>query len=108
MGWTAPLIEAKDHRSLLVSCPISSFIKLDFLRRMVASPVRGGVMWPRAKPWERRPPPPSVPPPPLGGGGGRDALKTHGCRRGPNYVARQGGLTYAANVGYTTLACAPR
>ena len=38
------------------------------------------------------------------GKGERDALKTHGCRRGPKYVARHGGLTYATNFGYRTLA----
>jgi hypothetical protein len=38
------------------------------------------------------------------GKGERAAIRTHGCRRGRNYVTRHGGLTYDMNLGYRTLA----
>jgi hypothetical protein len=34
------------------------------------------------------------------GEGERAARGTHGCRRGPNYAARHGGLVDAAHLGY--------
>ena len=36
------------------------------------------------------------------GKGERVAASTHGCRRGPNYVARHGGLAYATNLDFRT------
>ena len=42
------------------------------------------------------------------GRGERAALRTHGCRRGLNYVARHGGLTYGMNFSYRKLAMALR
>ena len=83
-------------------CLINSLIKLEFLRCMVASPVRGGVMWPRARALGNMAPAPFCSPSPAKWGRGkgeRDELRSHGCRRGLNYLARHGGLTYATNFG---------
>ncbi len=43
--------------------------------------------------------------PRLAGAGerGDGRAQTHGCRRGLNYVARHGGLTYAMKFSYGTL-----
>jgi hypothetical protein len=98
------VVGEKDPSGKLVSCNIGSFTKLEFLRCMVVSPVRGGIIWPRATALGRMAPTPFSFPLPRQAGEGEGG---EGCNQDPRLspwakLCRPSadGLTHTAHFGY--------